>query len=203
MSDLPGHLALHAPLAMLAPGLWLAASAVATALIPPRRGRALCGWAALALAALAAAAGWRAGWVMALGSGTDGGPLGTWQRDLLGGWVHGGFPWLVAGSLAALVAAWPAGGRRDSGKMDGDQPPPGQAAHGWWPARLAATAAGQLAVVGLIWWLQVALGLLLLGWWLRARSAAPRARHALCCGLIGLLLLAAGITGGVLHQSGT
>ena len=199
MSDLPGHLALHAPLAMLAPGLWLAVAAVALRIIPAGRGRALCAWAALALAALAAAAGWRAGWVMAMGTGSDGGALGTWQRDLLGGWVHGGFPWLAAGSLAAvaaLLAAWPAGVRTADQTSDG-KPVPGS-----WPIRLAAAAAGHLALVGLMWWAQVALALLLLGWSLRAWTGGYRARRVTCIGVIGILLLLAGITAGLLHQTG-
>jgi hypothetical protein len=167
---LPGHLEWHAPLALLAPGLWLLSSALATTCVPAGIGRWVGAAVSWLVALGVAAAGWRAGWFLGIGTGASDSWLGGWQRDVMGGWVHGGLPWLLAGTLAAVTAL--------------DQP--GRSA-AW---RLASGGLAFLAVVGLIWWVQLAVAALLVV--VCCVGAASRALVVWA----GLLLLV-GVAGGV------
>ena len=192
MSDLPGHLAWHAPLALLAPGMWLLASAVTTVVLPTGRGRTCCAWISVAVAAVVAAAGWRASLVLALGTGGGPGPLVGWQHELLGGWVHAGFPWLVGAAVVAGLMGWAM--RRQS-----------------WPVCLLAIGVSHLLVVGLIWWAQMIAAVILMGWWRwssRARSIASDTPDAddrpynfqmsMATAILGIV----GLLTGVLHLAG-
>lgn len=175
MSDLsgglvPGHLAWHGPLALLAPGLWLLIGALALVIIPRGRGRTVIAWGVLLIAALVTAACWRAAWVAGIGTGAADSVFAGWHRDYAAGWVHGGLPWLVAGSLAAVVPLIVSGRS--------------------WILRLALSGLGYLLLVGLIWWAQLVAAALLI-------SALHMLSDRRTLGLWLILLLAAAGAGAV------
>jgi hypothetical protein len=99
MTNLPGGMAWHAPLAVCSPGLVVLLGAVATACIPAGRGRWWVSTVTLGLGLLVTLAVLRASLLQ------EGGRL-----SLMDGWCEGGGAWVVLASLASVMAFFTAEG---------------------------------------------------------------------------------------------